>query len=412
MTSNGAGARPYSISLWLVATAAIGLTVTTHGGTEAVSDGASVPPSAPVVVAISVAAPSSSPPATLADDEGRPEMVPPTTVGPNVDRVQTSSRSQAAADMVLNSGTPVFEGDFADPFLLSVDDGLYAYATNTRDANVPVLYADSSSDGEFLGDALPDLPQWANSLWNWAPAVAEVDGTYVLYYTTRHVESGRMCISVAVADDPAGPFVDDSTEPLICDLEQGGSIDPSPFIDTDQSRWLLWKSDGNCCGISTKIYAQRLTDDGTGLAGEPTELIRNDLRWERDVAEGPSMIEIDGTHHLFYSANRWDSADYAVGHAMCSSVTGPCTKDSVPWLSSQTLGSSEGVLGPGGLEVVDLAHPFADLVVYHAWTGGAVGYETSVRALFAEPIVWANGEPLRASSLRIDPSSADLDIAE
>ncbi len=407
MTTSAAGARSYSISRWLLVTAAIGLTVTTHGGTEAVSDNTLVSTFAPVVTA----AQSSSPPATLAEDEERPEMVPATD-GSTVDRVQTSSHSQDAADMVLNSGTPVFEGDFADPFLLSVDDGLYAYATNTRDANVPVLYADSSSDGEYLGDALPDLPHWTNSLWNWAPAVAEVDGTFVLYYTTRHVESGRMCISVAVADDPAGPFVDDSAEPLICDLEQGGSIDPSPFIDTDQSRWLLWKSDGNCCGISTKIYAQRLTDDGTGLAGEPTELIRNDLGWESDVVEGPSMIEIDGTYHLFYSANRWDTADYAVGHAICASVTGPCTKDSEPWLSSQTLGSSDGVLGPGGLEVVDLAHPFADLVLYHAWTGGAVGYETSVRALFAEPIVWADGEPLRASSLRIDPNSADLDIAD
>ncbi|MEM7141004.1 MAG: glycoside hydrolase family 43 protein [Actinomycetota bacterium] len=340
---------------------------------------------------------TTEPPNTVA-----PAPTPPPTIAESLrERVQTSGNlNGSAAARLRDDGTPVFAGDFADPFVLPADGGFYLYATNTAAANVPVVFANAGG-GEYLGDGLPVLPEWTNSLWNWAPSVAEIDGTYVLYYTTRHEASGRQCISVATADAPGGPFVDDSTEPLVCSLDLGGSIDPSPFVDADGSRWLLWKSDGNCCGIPTRIYAQPMTDDGLAFTGDPVELIRNDLGWERDVVEGPSMIEVDGEYHLFYSANRWDTPDYAVGRAVCESVTGPCVKDPEPWLSSETLGA-EGVLGPGGLEVVDLDNRVADLVVFHAWTGGEVGYETGQRALFIEPIRWSDGDPVIVGSLLPD----------
>ena len=38
------------------------------------------------------------------------------------------------------------------------------------------------------------------------------------------------------------------------------------------------------------------------------------------------MMAVDGGYDLFYSANNWDSADYAIGVARCSGVLGPCSK--------------------------------------------------------------------------------------
>lgn len=369
------------------------LTATAIGGADVASSTAP-----PTTTTTTTTAPPTTTvaPATTKPAEPRPTPLP-TIVEAVRDRVQTGGGASGgtAAARLRGDGTPSFDGDFADPFVLATDDGFYAYATNTGSANVPVLYA-SRDGGEYLGDALPQVPEWTNELWNWAPSVAAVDDSYVMYYTTRHEASGRQCISVAVSDDPAGPFVDDSTEPLICTLEEGGSIDPSPFTDSDGTRWLLWKSDGNCCGVPTRIYAQPLTDDGLATAGAPVELIRNDQPWERDVVEGPSMIEVDGEYHLFYSANRWDTEDYAVGHAVCESVTGPCVKDPEPWLAADP---DAGVVGPGGLEVVDLANDRADLVVYHGWTDGEVGYENGQRALFVEPIRWVDGEPVIVGSL-------------
>ncbi len=56
---------------------------------------------------------------------------------------------------------------------------------------------------------------------------------FVMYYTVRHRASGRQCVSVAVSVLPQGPFVDASLAPLVCQFERGGSIDPSPFVDSD-----------------------------------------------------------------------------------------------------------------------------------------------------------------------------------
>ena len=176
----------------------------------------------------------------------------------------------------------------------------------------------------------------------------------------------------------------------MCTLDLGGSIDPSTVADDDGSLWLLWKSDGNCCGIPTMIFAQPLSADGTELAGPAVELLRNDQSWERDVVEAPSMIAVDGEYHLYYSANRWATEAYAVGHAVCESVAGPCVKDPEPWLAD-----TEATSGPGGLEVVEAPHLGTDLVVYHGWAGDLVGYgDGGVRSLYARPIRWFAGEPV------------------
>lgn len=320
-------------------------------------------------------------------------VVSTTTMAPPVDErplSQGQGATRAARGRIASDGNPTFDGDFADPFLLPHEGDFYAYATNTLFMNVPVLASYRDGSGGMVGDALPELPAWSEPHHVWAPSVSEVDGTYVLHYTARHTASGRQCISVAVADHPVGPFVDASTEPLVCTFDLGGSIDPSTVADEDGSLWLLWKSDGNCCGIPTMLFAQPLSADGTELAGPAVELLRNDRSWERDVVEAPSMIEVDGEYHLFYSANRWDTEAYAVGHAICESVAGPCVKDPEPWLAD-----TEATSGPGGLEVVEAPSLGTDLVVYHGWTGDLVGYgDGGVRSLYARPIRWVDGEPV------------------
>jgi len=315
-----------------------------------------------------------------------PVAFAPSTVVPE----QPMSRSTPAASngsarvRISRDGTPMFAGDFADPDVVAFGGSFFAFATNTMFMNVPVL---STESGGVHGDALPVLPAWSEPHHVWAPSVTEVGDHWLLHYTTRHSGSGRQCISVAVGDHPAGPFLDESTEPLVCALDQGGAIDPSVVFDGEAPH-LLWKSDGNCCGLPTVVYSQPLSSDGLALAGSPIELLRNDLSWERDVIEGPSMIEVGDTWWLFYSANRWDHADYAVGLAECQSVVGPCEKQPNPWLES-----TDSVAGPGGLEVVRLPDRAADLVVFHGWVDGEVGYPEGARALFVHLVRWSRNGP-------------------
>jgi len=346
-------------------------------------------PPAPSIGALTATTTTAAPP---------PEVGPPTDVAPEPDvapeRELTRGQGQPAdyTARLTDDGTPVFGGDFADPFVLHIDDIYYAYATNTFGANVPLMGAVSGARGNYLGDVLPDLPVWSEPGHVWAPSVSPVGTGYVLWYSTRHSASGRQCISVARSDHPSGPFIDDSTEPFICDFVGGGSIDPSPIIDYDGSLWLLWKSDGNCCGQPTVIYSQRLTPDGMAVAGDPAELIRNDLWWERDVVEGPTMARGSSGYHLLYSANRWETDKYTVGHATCESVVGPCVKDPDPWLASY-----DGAWGPGGPEFVTNPDGWTELVVYHAWTAPGVGYPDGARGLFVADLKLVAGVPVSPS---------------
>jgi len=321
--------------------------------------------------------------------------LPSSTSGPESDEVTdapairpaSSGTGQTASRRLAGDGTPTFSGDFADPFLLAEGDDFFAYASNTLAFNIPVMVARGDGRGELLGDALPALPAWSERFYVWAPSVTKIDDQYVMHYATRNSATSRQCLSVAVSIWPEGPFVDDSSEPLFCASELGGAIDPS-VVESGGDLWLLWKSDGNCCGLPTVIFAQLLTGDGRNVAGEPVALIANDLSWEHDVVEAPSMIKHNGVFHLFYSANRWDTHAYGVGHAVCVAVIGPCVKDPQPWLAD-----TEATSGPGGLEATSVDGLGVDLVVYHGWTGDEIGYPAGNRSLYVRRLRWENGSP-------------------
>lgn len=278
---------------------------------------------------------------------------------------------------------PLTESTFADPFVLTADDGQFAYATNDAGMNILVAPLVNGSELGVVTDALPQVASWSEPGYVWAPSVMEIDGQYVMYYTTRESASQRQCISVATSSSPTGPFVDTSTEPLVCDYEQGGSIDPSPVQDTDGQLSLLWKSDGNCCGSPSVIYSQPLDATGLNIAGEPVELIRNDQAWEGSVVEAPSMVQVGDTWYLFYSGNDWNSAEYATGYAECSSPSGPCVKPT----QQPVLISDAERAGPGGGEaIVDESGNVA--LVFAAWdTSEPIGFfEGGTRQAYIEEI--------------------------
>jgi len=303
---------------------------------------------------------------------------------------------------IMDFENPVFPRDFPDPFILPVRDQndsqaggqYYGYATNARHMNIQVIGSDDLVHWERVGEkgnALPHLPDWAapRQFLTWAPGVLQRDDEYILYYVARHTEAGRQCISYAVSDSPEGPFVDPGQHPFICQLDEGGSIDPEPFTDQDGVHYLLWKNDGNCCNLPVWIYAQRLSDDGRTLVGEPQRLITRDQAWEEPLIENPSMHYHQGAYHLIYSANRWDGGDYAVGYARCESPLGPCVKPQ----DGPIMASIGRTVGPGG------ASFFTDYnnnvwIAYHAWTIPKVGYPVGQRRLHLARVAFAGDQIL------------------
>lgn len=170
---------------------------------------------------------------------------------------------------------PVHAADTPDPQAIQVAGVWYLFHTNNRQHNVPVLTSPDLVTWAPGGDALPGLPGWADPGRTWAPeVVALAPDRYVLYYTAAASAAGRQCIGVATATAPQGPYRDTSAGPLVCQVNEGGSIDASPFRDSDGALYLLWKNDGNAIGMDTWLYAQRLSDDGRSLRGAPARLLR------------------------------------------------------------------------------------------------------------------------------------------
>jgi hypothetical protein len=336
----------------------------------------------------------SSPEVVEARPGPRTQTAGPTSAAPGDAGGGELTRLDPGLGLLL--GVPVYGGDFADPFLLRVGDRNFAYATNTADANVPLIESGDGPVGRYRGDVLPTLPAWSGPGRVWAPSVVPVGDAYVLHYTTTVRSTGRQCISAAVAPTPRGPFVDASTGPMVCQEDLGGSIDPSVVTDADGVDWLLFKNDGNCCGSPTAIWSQRLAPDHLSVVGPPHRLLTaRDDTWEGGLIEGPSMVVAGDDHWLFYSANAWDSERYAIGVARCRSVTGPCDRTTAdePWM-----GSTAFARGPGGQEF------FAALdevwMVYHGWARGEAGAPGAQRRLYLDIVEVTTDGPRRVGGRR------------
>jgi len=274
---------------------------------------------------------------------------------------------------------PVWNHDFPDPFVLKVDGTYYAYATNAGGKHVQTLTSRDLVHWRAGPDALPHVGSWTYTGQTWAPEVLRRgDGTYVLYYTEN------LCVGRAVASRPLGPFVDRSRGPLVCQRAFGGSIDASPFRDTNGKLYLVWKSDAANVGGQSEIWAQRLTDDGLRLVGPRRPIETDDKPWEASVVEGPVLWKHDGRYFLFYSGNGYDTDSYAVGYATCKGPLGPC-RDAP---ENPILKKRCRAYGPGHNALIEVGGQ--TWIVYHAWLRYHAGDK---RVLWIDKLDWRDGKP-------------------
>jgi hypothetical protein len=152
--------------------------------------------------------------------------------------------------------------------------------------------------------------EWVNpeSYSMWAPDCINKNGKHYFYFPAPAKDTiyGRgFSIGVAVADNPYGPFVPEST-PII----GVHGIDPCPFIDKDGQAYLYW--------AAKNIYVAKLKDNMTELASDP-QIIAN--LPDKGLKEGPFLFERNGIYYLTYPhvQNKTESLEYA----MANSPMGP-----------------------------------------------------------------------------------------
>lgn len=254
---------------------------------------------------------------------------------------------------------PVLAGDYPDPSVIRVGKDFWATATSSEwGPQFPLLHSRDLVNWEIAGVVFSKRPAWAVGNF-WAPEISQDRGRYFIYYVGRK-QNGPLCAAVAIAARPSGPYKDHG--PLIC--QEAGSIDPFPVRDEQGRRYLIWKEDGNSVGKPTPLWAQPLSEDGTKLEGQRTEILRNTESWEAQLVEGPAIVRRNGWFYVFYSGNACcgRECNYALGVARSRKLLGPWEKNPL----NPILAGNEEWKCPGHGTLVSDARG-RDYLLYHAY---------------------------------------------
>jgi arabinan endo-1,5-alpha-L-arabinosidase len=302
---------------------------------------------------------------------------------------------------------PVLDADFPDPTVIRAPDGFYyAYGTQSqrgeRWINIQVARSRDLVHWHQLGDALPNKPNWASTTQDfWAPHVQRAGKRYVMYFSAKPNgtdEEHGLCLGVATARSPAGPFVD-IRHPLKCG-KGFVNIDPMAFDDPATGKRLLYWGSG-----FEPIRVQELAPDRMSFArgSKPIELVRpNPIKDAFPVLiEGAWVIRHGRYYYLFYSGDNCcgPKANYAVMVARSRFATGPFTtlEQATGTPHSVVLQKSLRWIAPGHNSIISDAAG-QDWIVYHAVDVSRPREKASDelntrRILLIDRIRWRNGWP-------------------
>jgi len=270
---------------------------------------------------------------------------------------------------------PVFDFDFPDPTVVRAGDGyFYAYATQAvvdgKLHHIQVARSEDLGNWTRMPDALPQKPVWADKFEPkfWAPHVSFADGKYFMYYSADPNTQKGLCLAVAVAEKPAGPFVD-SGKPLKCGTSFI-NIDPMQFDDPQTGKRLLYWGSGFEPVKVQELAANRIE---FAVGSQSVDLVAphktEDLNDYQRLIEGAWVIYRKPYYYLFYSGDNCcgDKAHYAVMVARSRSATGTfeTLAQATGKKSSVILERNDEWLAPGHNSVIrDDAGE--DWIFYHA----------------------------------------------
>lgn len=205
-----------------------------------------------------------------------------------------------------------------------------------------------------------------------------------MYYSGESREfEPHHCVGVAISEseNPKGPYIPQE-HPLVCQMEYGGAIDPSPFRDSDGTHYVVYKADGNSIGrggncnngvdpkMPTPLMLQKLDADAVTPIEHPVGVLDRDKE-DGPLVEAPNIIKSKhGIYFLFYSSHCFDSKKYDVKYATARNIMGPYIRAPRPLLRTGDF----GLRSPGGATVSQ----DGTRIVFHAncgshrcmWAGG------------------------------------------
>lgn len=226
-----------------------------------------------------------------------------------------------------SSGSQIF---FADPTIY-YENGKY-YLSGTRNqspkgfsvlesTDLKTWSVPAGSDGQNKMMLVPGESVYGTNGF-WAPQILKENNQYYLTYTAdEHV-------AIASSSTLTGPY----TQNIISQIDPSAKNIDSYLFKDDDGKYYLYHvrfNNGNFIWVAEFDFA-------TGKIKSSTlkRCFTNTQAWEKTPAyvsnpimEGPTVIKMNGKYYLFYSANHFQSIDYAVGYATATSPYGPWTKN-------------------------------------------------------------------------------------
>ena len=257
-------------------------------------------------------------------------------------------------------GNPIIPGWYADPELHQFAGRYWLYPTGSAPFDEQTTFDAFSSEDLVTWSKHERILDFAAIPWStnraaWAPSCAERDGRWYFYFSAGDGAG----LGVAVADSPAGPFVDALGRPLVGTSPHGAQpIDAHCFIDDDGEAYLYF-------GGHSHAVVARLNRDMTSFASDFVEIT------PAKYVEGPFMLKRQGTYYFMWSEGDWTNATYCVAYAMATSPLGPFTRVGHVLRNDPRIATSAGhhsVLAlPGGDEHVIAYHrrPLGDRDANH-----------------------------------------------
>jgi hypothetical protein len=155
-------------------------------------------------------------------------------------------------EVLTHNVSPGMLYGYGDPAVIKVNEhpngaGGYFLLTTSNDApnSFPILFSEDLVEWQFVDYVFPEgnKPLWASDGEGqsdyWAPEMHKVKNEYRIYFVAREKVNLELCIGVARAVKPDGPFYADDL-PLL----RGNVIDPHLFVENDAA-FLYWKEDNN-----------------------------------------------------------------------------------------------------------------------------------------------------------------------
>lgn len=285
--------------------------------------------------------------------------------------------TQAEKDRLLrafpSTKQPVLPGFHADPevlysnktgkyYIYSTTDGFPGWGGYYFQAFSSDNLIDWALEGTIL-DVKSDQVPWARGN-AWAPAIEEVkqkDGSYKYYFYYSADAGRRKEIGVAIADDPAGPFVDHG-KPIISDTPQGvrggQQIDVDVFTDPKSGKHYIYWGNGYMAGAE-------LNDDMVSLKPGTTTVLTPQGGSLRDYAyrEGTYVFYRKGLYYFLWSVDDTGSPNYHVAYGTSKSPLGPINVAEQPIVLQQD--PDKHIYGPAHNSVLQLKGKDKWYIVYH-----------------------------------------------